>query len=66
MQPDTLINDAPLENVGNWSPQNDDGSTDGPITLRHALARSKNLVSIRLVQLLGAPGRAQLDQPLWL
>ena len=56
MQPDTLINDAPLENVGNWSPQNDDGSTDGPITLRHALARSKNLVSIRLVQLLGPEG----------
>ena len=52
MQPDTLINDAPLENVGSWSPQNDDGSTDGPISLRHALARSKNLVSIRLVQLL--------------
>ncbi|TAK98775.1 MAG: penicillin-binding protein, partial [Aquabacterium sp.] len=35
------------------SPQNADGSADGPITLREALARSKNLVSIRLVQLLG-------------
>ena len=56
VQPDTLINDAPLDNVGNWSPQNDDGSTDGPITLRNALARSKNLVSIRLVQLLGPQG----------
>ncbi|OYU46578.1 MAG: penicillin-binding protein [Burkholderiales bacterium PBB4] len=56
VQPDTLINDAPMENVGNWDPQNDDGSTDGPITLRAALARSKNLVSIRLVQLLGPQG----------
>ena len=56
VQPDTLINDAPLENVGDWAPQNDDGSTDGPITLRSALARSKNLVSIRLVQLLGPQG----------
>ena len=56
VQPDSLINDAPLENVGNWDPQNDDGSTDGPITLRAALARSKNLVSIRLVQLLGPQG----------
>ena len=56
VQPDTLINDAPLENVSSWSPQNDDGSTDGPISLRHALARSKNLVSIRLVQLLGPQG----------
>jgi penicillin-binding protein 1A len=56
VQPDTLINDAPLDNVGSWTPQNDDGSTDGPITLRSALARSKNLVSIRLVQLLGPAG----------
>jgi len=56
MQPESLINDAPLENVGTWEPQNDDGSTDGPISLRHALARSKNLVSIRLVQLLSPKG----------
>ena len=56
VQPDTLINDAPLENLGSWAPENDDGSTDGPITLRSALARSKNLVSIRLVQLLTPRG----------
>ncbi len=45
-----------MENVGDWAPTNDDGSTDGPITLRSALARSKNLVSIRLVQLLSPQG----------
>ena len=56
VQPDTLVNDAPLENVGDWAPENDDGSTDGPITLRHALARSKNLVSIRLMQFLSPQG----------
>ena len=56
MQPESLVNDMPLENVGNWSPQNDDGSTDGPITLRTALAKSKNLVSIRLMQLLSPDG----------
>jgi penicillin-binding protein 1A len=56
VQPETLVNDAPLENVGDWAPENDDGSVDGPITLRHALARSKNLVSIRLVQLLSPQG----------
>jgi len=56
VQPETLINDAPMENVGDWSPENDDGSTDGPISLRNALARSKNLVSIRLVQLLTPQG----------
>ena len=56
MQPESLVNDAPMENVGDWAPENDDGSTDGPITLRRALARSKNLVSIRLMQLLSPQG----------
>ncbi|HEX5356895.1 MAG TPA: penicillin-binding transpeptidase domain-containing protein, partial [Aquabacterium sp.] len=53
VMPETIVNDAPLTGLGDWSPQNSDGSADGPITLREALARSKNLVSIRLVQLLG-------------
>ncbi|BDT73949.1 penicillin-binding protein 1A [Comamonadaceae bacterium OS-4] len=56
MQPESLVNDAPMENVGDWAPENDDGSIDGPITLRRALARSKNLVSIRLMQLLSPQG----------
>ncbi|MDZ7890709.1 MAG: PBP1A family penicillin-binding protein [Rhodoferax sp.] len=56
MQLESLVNDAPMENVGDWAPENDDGSTDGPITLRRALARSKNLVSIRLMQLLSPQG----------
>jgi penicillin-binding protein 1A len=56
MQPESLVNDAPMENVGDWAPENDDGNTDGPITLRRALARSKNLVSIRLMQLLSPVG----------
>ena len=55
VMPETLINDMPMSNVGDWTPSNSDGSTDGPITLREALKRSKNLVTIRLVQLLGAP-----------
>jgi penicillin-binding protein 1A len=53
VMPETIVNDAPLSGLGDWNPQNADGSADGPITLREALARSKNLVSIRLVQLLG-------------
>lgn len=56
MQPESLVNDAPMDNVGDWAPENDDGSSDGPITLRRALARSKNLVSIRLMQLLSPVG----------
>lgn len=50
----TLVNDAPLTlagaNSGNaWEPHNDDGF-DGPITLRRALARSKNVVAVRLLR----------------
>ena len=55
VMPETLVNDMPIADVGSWSPGNSDGSTDGPITVLDALARSKNLVTIRLVQLLGAP-----------
>ena len=58
VMPETLVNDVPLSDVGDWSPGNSDGSTDGPVTVREGLARSKNLVSIRLVQLVGA-GKAR-------
>jgi penicillin-binding protein 1A len=53
VMPETIVNDAPLTNVGDWAPQNSDGQYDGPIPLHIALAKSKNMVSIRLVQLLG-------------
>lgn len=53
LMPETLVNDMPLENVGNWDPQNSDGSTDGPVTLRTALTKSKNLVSARVAQHMG-------------
>ncbi|TAL26423.1 MAG: PBP1A family penicillin-binding protein [Aquabacterium sp.] len=52
VMPATLVNDAPFSQ-GNWSPQNADGNFDGPITLRQALARSKNMVSIRVLQQIG-------------
>jgi penicillin-binding protein 1A len=55
--PGTMILDAPLEmpgeDAGNtWAPQNDDGVFDGPITLRRALAESKNVPSVRLLRAL--------------
>ncbi len=53
VMPETLVNDAPLTDTGDWNPSNADGSADGLISVRTALARSKNLVSIRLVQLVG-------------
>ncbi|MFZ2987440.1 penicillin-binding protein 1A [Ideonella sp.] len=58
VMPSTLIEDAPLNlpelaGVPAWNPQNSDGQFDGFMSLRRALAKSKNLVSIRLVQQMG-------------
>jgi penicillin-binding protein 1A len=36
-----------------WEPQNYDGKYDGPMSMRTALAKSKNMVSIRLLQSIG-------------
>jgi penicillin-binding protein 1A len=60
MSPGTLINDAPLSlggfNAGaDWAPQNDDGVYDGPISMRRALAQSKNVVSVRILRSIGVP-----------
>lgn len=52
----TVINDAPLTftaaQTGSepWEPKNYDGKFDGPMRLRAALAKSKNLVSVRILQ----------------
>jgi penicillin-binding protein 1A len=53
--PATIINDAPLSLPGStagepWEPKNYDGTSDGPMRLRTALTKSKNLVSIRILQ----------------
>ena len=58
--PATVINDAPLffdsafTGGQPWEPKNYDGKFDGPMTMRSALARSKNMVSIRILQAVGA------------
>ena len=57
--PATIINDAPFfvpaEKAGGdaWEPKNYDGKFEGPMRLRVALARSKNLVTIRVLQAIG-------------
>jgi penicillin-binding protein 1A len=59
IQPATEIMDAPisiddsLTGGRHWDPKDDDEPLNGPISLRAALAKSKNLVSIRVVQNLG-------------
>jgi penicillin-binding protein 1A len=58
VMPETLVNDAPIT-IGEWSPGNADGSADGPTPLHIGLAKSKNLVSIRLAQLVGPQAARQ-------
>ncbi|OYT87107.1 MAG: penicillin-binding protein [Burkholderiales bacterium PBB6] len=59
--PATVVNDAPLffdaGSTGSqpWEPKNYDGTFDGPMPLRRALAKSKNMVSIRILQSIGVP-----------
>ena len=36
-----------------WEPKNYDGKFEGPMRLRQGLAKSKNLVSIRVLQAIG-------------
>ncbi|KFF81251.1 penicillin-binding protein 1A [Pseudomonas syringae] len=54
----SLVNDAPIVFVDEyldkvWRPKNDTNTFLGPIRLREALYKSRNLVSIRLLQALG-------------
>ncbi|MEZ5644499.1 MAG: penicillin-binding protein 1A [Burkholderiaceae bacterium] len=57
--PMTVVNDAPLfysaEETGGkpWEPKNYDGQFEGPMSVRRALAKSKNMVSIRILQVVG-------------
>lgn len=57
--PSSIVEDAPLELTGGnghpWKPQNSDGKFLGPIRLREALYKSRNLVSIRLLQSISIP-----------
>ncbi|HEX2009732.1 MAG TPA: PBP1A family penicillin-binding protein [Roseateles sp.] len=47
--PGTLVDDAPIV-IGDWAPKNSPDQFDGPMTVRQALARSKNMVTIRLLE----------------
>jgi penicillin-binding protein 1A len=62
--PATVINDAPLffdaGSTGSqpWEPKNYDGKFEGPMTMRRGLEKSKNMISIRILQSIG-PAYAQ-------
>ena len=57
--PASVIADEPIsisaEETGSqaWEPKNYDGKYEGPMSLRTALAKSKNMVSIRLLRSIG-------------
>lgn len=62
LTPATVINDAPIlisaaetGSGSEWSPQNFDGKFEGPMRMRTALTKSKNMVSIRILQNIGVP-----------
>jgi penicillin-binding protein 1A len=62
--PTTVVNDSPLffdagvTGGQPWEPKNYDGKFEGPMPLHTALAKSKNMVSIRILQAVG-PQNAQ-------
>ena len=64
LTPATMVNDAPLffdaSETGSqaWEPKNYDGKFEGVMPLKTALAKSKNMVSIRILQAVG-PQAAQ-------
>jgi len=57
--PSTIVNDSPLffdagvTGGQPWEPKNYDGKFEGPMPLHTALAKSKNMVSIRVLQAVG-------------
>lgn len=56
----SMVNDAPINHWdagsgSSWKPRNSPNVYDGPIRVREALARSKNVVSIRLLRDTGIP-----------
>ncbi len=53
INPSSLLFDAPAR-FGNYLPENIDGSYDGPIPARLALARSRNLPAVTLAARLGS------------
>jgi len=55
--PGTTILDEPLDfsdekAYANWSPRNDDGVFEGPVTVRHALTHSRNVPTVRMLRAL--------------
>ncbi len=59
VMPQTRVDDLPLTNPDgsepSWNPKNSDDRFDGEMSVRDALVKSKNLVSVRLLRQVGLP-----------
>jgi penicillin-binding protein 1A len=58
--PSSIVLDAPIEvdqggGLGMWRPENYDGKSTGPRTLRYGIQFSKNLMTVRLAKDVGMP-----------
>ena len=59
LAPASIINDAPVSFSGQtngqtWTPKNFDSKYEGPITMRRGLMKSKNMISIQILNQIGA------------
>ncbi len=63
LTPATVVMDEPTTfyfEDKTWEPGNYEGEYDGPVTLRHALAHSKNAATIKVAEMTGYDGVAAL------
>jgi penicillin-binding protein 1A len=68
-RPDSILLDEPISLPGGrrgqaWTPQNYDHTFTGPIPLATALARSRNVPTVRLMMALGVPATVKMAQTL--
>ncbi len=68
LTPATIIEDAPVEYPdgagGLWKPQNYDHEFRGKVTMREALTYSINIVSVKIMEQIGAPYAAEYAKKL--
>jgi len=65
LRPDDIVDDSPFQR-GNWTPHNYDDDFMGPIPLRKALALSRNIPAVRVLDEVGVQNAANLVKRLGL
>jgi penicillin-binding protein 1A len=68
-RPESMLDDSPISLPGGrrgqaWTPQNYDHTFSGPISLATALARSRNVPTVRLMMAVGVPGTLNMAKTL--